>query len=115
MSWYSHIKTSDDKALQEQARLLCGMCFKWAMQWSIDHQLGDHKVVHGMVTGGLEMKTFGHAWIEDGDTIYDERHPDGMSRDLFYEALNPEDTVKYTPTEATRALFKHNQWGPWHM
>lgn len=58
-----------------------GDCYEAAAHYLLDHVLGigvtnpNHglRLVHGEVAGQgpLEGKTFGHAWIEDGDTVID--------------------------------------------
>ena len=104
----------EDLLGEAQGRWVCGDCFKWASNWSIEHHDEKHKVVHGIVTNGLG-KTFAHAWIEDKGKVYDTNIGDSGNWSIkkFYKAFNAKDTVKYTPTEATRALFKHNHYGPW--
>ena len=103
--------------LGESTNIVCGDCMKWAIDWNIDHMKKDrsekHKVVHGLVTN-YKGKTFPHAWIEDKGKVYDTNMPDkGIRVKRFYDLLNVRDTVEYTPTEATRALFKYGHYGPW--
>jgi len=104
-----------EETLKEKA-IVCGDCFKWANDWNIDHhsKTAKHKVVHGLVTGGPSSKTFPHAWIEDKGKVYDTNVGNkGIDLKRFYKTLNARDTVKYTPTEATRLWFKKGHNGPW--
>ena len=95
--------------------IVCGDCFKWANDWNIEHHKGGtHKVVHGLVTNAVG-KTFPHAWIEDKGKVYDTNVGNkGMPLKKFYKTLNARDTVKYTPTQATRNQFGgFGHHGPW--
>ena len=95
--------------------MVCGDCFKWANDWNIEHHKGGtHKVVHGIVTNGLG-KTFPHAWIEDKGKVYDTNIGNkGWPIKKFYKAFDARNTVKYTPTQATRNQFGgHGHHGPW--
>ena len=101
-----------DKTVTEA--VVCGDCFEWANNWNVEHHKGGtHKVVHGLVTGGPNSKTFPHAWIEDKGKVYDTNNHNGVDIKRFYKALSARDTVKYTPTEATRLWFKKGNHGPW--
>jgi hypothetical protein len=96
--------------------MVCGDCFKWANEWNIEHHKdGTHKVVHGIVTAGPNSKSFPHAWIEDKGKVYDTNIGNkGWPLKKFYKVFDVRDTVKYTPTEATRnQLGKYGHHGPW--
>jgi len=96
--------------------MVCGDCFKWANDWNIEHHKGGtHKVVHGIVTNTLG-KTFPHAWIEDKGKVYDTNIGDSgrWSIKKFYKTFKVKNTVKYTPTQATRNQFGgYGHHGPW--
>jgi hypothetical protein len=94
--------------------VVCGDCFEWANNWNVEHHKGGtHKVVHGLVTGGPNSKTFPHAWIEDKGKVYDTNNHNGVDIKRFYKVLSARDTVKYTPKEATRLWFGKGHHGPW--
>lgn len=107
-----------------------GDCYEAAMHYIMDHCLGmgveepnhDLRLVHGEVAGQgpLEGTTFGHAWIEHGDTVIDTSNGRDirMPRSLYY-ALGKigelDNTHVYTPKEAAKACFEHQVYGPWHL
>ena len=84
-------------------------------------------LVHGEVTGQgrLEGTKYGHAWIEDSETVIDQSN----GRDLrlpkmIYYAIArivPEfppfepNLHKYTAEEARRNLLKYKHYGPWDL
>ena len=99
---------------REAKEIVCGMCFKWANDWNIEHHKGGtHKVVHGVVTN-IKGKTFPHAWIEDKGKVYDVHSGEkGIVSNRYYKLLDPQDIVKYTPTKATQTLVRTRHHGPW--
>lgn len=107
-----------------------GDCYEAALHYIMDHCLGmgvkepNHnlRLVHGEVAGQGPMAgtTFGHAWIEDGDTVIDQSNGRDivMPKELYY-ALGKigelGNTHVYTPEEARDKCLKHEVYGPWDL
>lgn len=109
---------------------MAGDCYEAAMHYLLDHALGagvkepnhDLRLVHGEVAGQgpLTGVTFGHAWIEDGDTVIDQSNGRDirMPRSLYYALGGIGDinnTHVYTPEEARDRVLQHKIYGPWDL
>lgn len=109
---------------------MAGDCYEAAVHYILDHVLGmgvkepnhDLRLVHGEVAGQgpLEGVTYGHAWIEDGDTVIDTSNGRDirMPRSLYYALgrigeLN--NTHAYTPEEVRSKVLEHRIYGPWDL
>lgn len=77
--------------------------------------------MHGIVTGqgpinGIE---YGHAWVEDGDTVHDySRGRDIQMPKMLYYAFGNIDESKqfrYTPEEMRKKILDTGHWGPWDL
>lgn len=59
---------------------------------------------------------YGHAWLEDGDLVYD---PSGrvIPRDLYYAVgeIDPAECVRYSYTDFVTKMVVHKTWGPWDI
>lgn len=80
-------------------------------------------LVHGEVTGQgpIAGVQYGHAWIEDGETVIDTsngRHL-RMSRATYYglAQIDPDkpNIHRYTAEQARRQLLKYRHYGPWDL
>ena len=107
-----------------------GDCYEVAAHYILDHVLGmgvkepNHnlRLVHGEVAGQgpLEGVTFGHAWVEDGETVIDQSNGrDVRMLKVLYYALGRIDELNnfhvYTPEEVRAKLLKHQVYGPWDL
>lgn len=107
-----------------------GDCYEAAVNYLMDHVLGmgvqnpnhDLRLVHGEVAGQgpLEGKTFGHAWIEDGDWVVDQSNGRDvrMPKFLYYQLgrIDELDNIHvYTPQEARAKLIETEIYGPWDL
>jgi len=107
-----------------------GDCYEAAAHYLLDHVLGmgvkdpnyNLRLVHGEVAGQgpLEGKTFGHAWVEDGETVIDQSNGRNirMPKVLYYAlgGISELDNFHiYTPEEARAKLLKHQVYGPWDL
>lgn len=109
---------------------MAGDCYEAALHYIMDHVLGmgvkdpQHhlRLVHGEVAGQGPMAgtTFGHAWIEDGDTVIDQSN----GRDIrmpkaVYYAVGRIDEIGnihvYTPEQARDQCLRHGVYGPWEL
>lgn len=80
------------------------------------------RLVHGEVAGQgpLQGKTFGHAWIEDGDDVIDNSNGNNirMPKNLYYQVgkINQLNNFHvYTPEEARDKLLSTQIYGPWDL
>jgi hypothetical protein len=103
------------------AKQAMGDCYETAGRYMLDNGLSGKnpniKLVHGEVSGQgpLQGKTFGHAWIEDGDNIIDNsngRHIT-MPKSEYYHIGNISNTRSYSPDQARENFLKYEHFGPW--
>ena len=93
------------------------------------------RLVHADITprlGKMAGRTYGHAWIEDGDKLVD--HTTGSSimdlikgfddvpeefagkvssKSIFYGIADPKNIKKYDTKAFSDMIRKHKHWGPW--
>ena len=78
-----------------------------------------HFLCHGIVIGQegtpVEGQEFTHGWLELGDVVFD--HSNGkevvMRKELYYEAGEIKNIIRYTGEEAIQLLYKTQHYGPW--
>ena len=80
------------------------------------------RLVHGEVTGqgSLSGVNYGHAWIEDGNTVLDKSNGRNvrMPKDVYYALgqIDRNDNIHvYKPEEFRRKVMQHEHWGPWDL
>jgi hypothetical protein len=95
------------------------------------------RLVHADITprlGKMAGRTYGHAWIEDGDKLVD--HTTGSSimdlikgfddvpeefagkvssKSIFYGIADPKNIKKYDTKAFSDMIRKHKHWGPWEL
>lgn len=79
-------------------------------------------LVHGEVQGQgpISNITFGHAWLEKGNTVYDFSNNRKLEipKDVYY-AIGHIDSInniyKYDKPEFHKKLSEHEHWGPWDL
>lgn len=107
-----------------------GDCYEAAVHYILDHCLGmgvkepnhDLRLVHAEVAGQGPMSgtTFGHAWVEDGDTVIDQSNGRDirMPKALYYRLgqIHELDNIHiYSPEEARSKMLEHEVYGPWDL
>lgn len=103
-----------------------GDCYEANGRYFMDKSLyggdGNMRLVHGEVTGqgSLEGVNYGHAWVEDGNTVIDMSNGRAvrMPKAAYYALGNIEandNMHKYTASEFRRNVLKHEHWGPWDL
>jgi hypothetical protein len=118
----------DTETLRDWSRSGEGDCYRRAVDVAEDllRQLPavfDIRIAHGLVigTGGeAEGLRYGHAWVEVGGAIvFDASQGETVSvpLPLYYRAgsVDPTLVVRYSLTEARRAMLDHGHYGPWHI
>jgi len=94
----------------------------------------DLVLVHGEVSGqgSLEGVRYGHAWVEDGDTVIDQSNGRDLrvpkvfyytlgqiSSETFddegYSPMGGQNVHKYTWEEAREKIIESEHWGPWDL
>lgn len=80
------------------------------------------RLVHGEVTGQgpLEGVNYGHAWVEDGNTVIDVSNGKELRvpKALYYAigGIERNDNLHtYSPEEFRRKVSRHEHWGPWDL
>lgn len=78
-----------------------------------------HAIVKGQ--GPLAGVEFGHAWIEDGNTVIDKSNGRNITipKQVYYAIGNIEDTPdkmrRYDAEEARKKMMEHEHYGPWDL
>ena len=96
-----------------------GNCYQAAMDYLIMHSLKNKKMklVHGLVTGQgpIEGVVYGHAWVEDGNTVIDATKKPVLKipKQLYYAIGNIKKTFKYDRSETAQMVTKFKTYGPW--
>ena len=98
-----------------------GDCYEAAGKYVVDQfVLGNDKLVlvHGTVIGtGGDVKGvgYGHAWVEDGETIFDKSNGRNLElpKVLYYHVGQITETQRYSFKEAQKAILDTGHWGPW--
>ena len=122
--------------LIEKNVLAAGECYPFAVEkaraWFRDHidrskprgkrahpdidNKDKFKVVHGRATNKWSGESYLHAWVEMGDTIFDDQtkmtKPDGVDRETYYDHFQPEPIAEYTAEEVMVNCIKGGP-GPW--
>jgi hypothetical protein len=78
----------------------------------MDSEKENTVVVHGKITN-VEGKQFGHAWIEEGDEVFDPTTEIRMPKHEYYELLDAEVENRYSPNHAMVNLARVGKHGPW--
>ena len=80
------------------------------------------RLVHGEVTGqgSLAGVNYGHAWIEDGNTVIDVSNGKNLRvpKAIYYAigGIDRNDNMhKYKPSEFRKKVQKYEHWGPWDL
>jgi ribosomal protein S18 acetylase RimI-like enzyme len=123
-SWMAHEQRRQARKFWAGEKL--GDCYEAAGR----HVMYDHlrnpkstlRLVHGEVAGQgpMQGKTFGHAWVEDGDTVFDPSNGGNlrMPKKSYY-ALGKINELNnfhsYSPQEAARQMVELQHFGPWHL
>ncbi len=102
-----------------------GDCYRAAGKYVMDSGLfgGNQNLilVHGIVTGQGPIRgiQYGHAWVEDGDTVIDVSSGRDlrMPKPIYYALGNIDETqtVRYTSEEMRRKILDSKHWGPWDL
>ena len=105
-------------------RKATGDCFEAAGRHMLDYGLQNQRLrlVHGEVMGQGKIHgvQFGHAWILDGNTVFDPSMVRNivMPRAVYY-ALGKIDDIgnvfEYTYFQMLENINKYKHWGPWDL
>lgn len=91
-----------------------GNCYVVAMNTFIEKPY-QYKLVHGIVTGqgAIEGIQYGHAWVEDGDTVIDNTVGRKIPKDVYYAIGNIDYVHRYNLSEVAKMVDKYETYGPW--
>ena len=114
---------TDNFLRTSSAKCTGGDCYEAAANYLLSNADNpDLRIVHGEVAGQgpLEGVTFGHAWIEDGDTVIDNSNGRQIRMPKAdYYALGQIDRINnihsYRPQEAMHRMLDTQVYGPWDL
>ena len=96
-----------------------GRCYELAGQWMLGHGKRDdtetklvHGVVHSCITG-VANPDVNHAWIVQGDKVWEPTRDLWWDKYSFYETFRAEDWATYTHQEMCKIIHDTEHWGPW--
>lgn len=102
-----------------------GDCYEATAKYIIDNSLFGNKdnliLVHAEVTGqgDIEGVKYGHAWVEDGNTVIDVSNGRNIKMDKkMYYALgnvNSKKMYRYSMSEVRKKLVDSGIYGPWDL
>ena len=118
-----------------------GDCYEASGKYIMDECLTDCDLilVHGEVSGQGELAgvRYGHAWVEDGDTVIDKSNGRDlqMPKILYYtigqiagvdmskwgqpefgsDVFTEGNLHKYTWDQARKKILDYGHWGPWDL
>ena len=96
-----------------------GSCYEDALNYFSIQSIRNKKLklVHGLVTGQgpIEGVVYGHAWVEDGNTIIDATKKPVLKipKQLYYAIGNIRTVFRYDRTEVSQMVSKFKTYGPW--
>ena len=107
---------------RQNGRRATGDCYQAAGKYVLAHPDDKILLVHGEVAGRgrLSGKTFGHAWVLDGDTVIDQSNGRNLRiPKAVYYAIGQVGEIgnvyTYTPERALVNVLRHKHWGPWDL
>lgn len=99
-----------------------GDCFEAALELFLNFHTDlptGPQLVHGRVHGQGKLKgiSFGHAWVEIGDIVFDYSNGGKlvMRKDDYYRLGKIEDVEKYTFSKLFAEIERTQHMGPWDL
>jgi hypothetical protein len=129
---YKDKRTNKQKGIFKESVDDHGDCYEANGMIFRDIKSPTARLVHADITprlGKMAGRTYGHAWIEDGDKLVD--HTTGSSimdliggfddmpeenvssKSIFYGIADPKNIKKYDTKAFADMIRKHKHWGPW--
>ncbi len=111
-----------------------GDCYEANGRAFQDNNSPTARLIHADITprlGNMAGRTYGHAWIEDGNKLVDHTTvgtnvmalisgfddlPDNLgvsSKSIFYGIADPKNIKRYDSEALFKMITKHQTWGPW--
>ena len=113
-----------------------GDCYEANGRAFMDNKSPTARLIHADITpriGAMAGRTYGHAWIQDGDKLVDHttKGTDIMdlikgfddvpeefagkvsSKSIFYGLADPKNIKSYDFKQMATMITKHKHWGPW--
>lgn len=91
-----------------------GDCYRSSGRYVTNNQ--NAILVHGTINGvRFTGKDFDnpHAWIEEGDEVYDPVWDKRFPQELYYGMMRAKVQKKYDWEAASIAMVRSGHWGPW--
>jgi len=126
------MRSWDEGLIEERSMSLCrrgikkparrGDCFEAAGRYVSDH-FGEkglvlvHGEVEGSEGGEIEGLRYGHAWVEEGNTVIEVANGNHLRipKALYYLFGKVGKTHRYAGREALEMMLSHGHYGPWEL
>jgi len=117
-AWKSGRRDIKVSKVIKESKIAMGQCFSWACKRVRD----GGSLVHGTVQNPWSGERYAHAWVEDGDRVYDWQTMEagsskyagkGWPKAEFYKTFSPGVEKRYQPHEATVKSMVTRHYGPW--
>ncbi len=92
-----------------------GDCYRLSGRYVMDNQ-EKAILIHGTINGvRFTGKDFDnpHAWVEEGNEVYDPVWGKRFSKDVYYDMMRVNVNKKYNWEEVAIAMLRADNWGPW--
>ena len=106
---------TDARELLRLAKVeVCGMCFRTAYRYVMDHS--GTELVHGRYQDDFGRKVKNHAWVEKGNKLIDPEWGGKWidKRKLKQGGFLYIEEARYTDEEAMITMVRNRHMGPWH-
>lgn len=88
-----------------------GRCFELSGKHILDN---DGILVHGFVTDKIKTGyVIIHAWVEDGDKVFDAVLDEIFDKGLYYALFDAEPVHTYNKTDASKWMLQTGHFGYW--
>ncbi len=91
-------------------------CYHKTAKYVVDHpDIAGMRLVHGVVSHGIQTLPLDHAWVElPGDVVFDGVVQAFFTRHSYYAVMSAVPLDTYTHSHARQMLRVHRHPGPWN-
>ena len=105
MNWYKQSQPCSPRL---------GQCYVLSGRYVLNNS--NAILVHGTINGirftGKDFDNL-HAWVEEGDEVFDPVLDKRFPKDMYYEVMNAKSHKKYDQEKMMVIMLREGHWGPW--